>query len=181
MSPGVECLTLDRESFKQHIGDLEELHEKDYGDKDRIYALRQTENRQIRLFDQEKEIERGECVCCDSINYLYACIIESPSTEYANIDFRDLKTLATVGIGGFGRVLLVKYGRSDAMKVFALKQMKKVHILDTKQEEHVFNERRILLNCEFPSFLSRLENAPVSCFVQSERKAILLLFTEPLC
>lgn len=59
MSPGVECLTLDRESFKQHIGDLEELHEKDYGDSDRIYSLKQIENRQIRLFDQEREIERG--------------------------------------------------------------------------------------------------------------------------
>lgn len=46
-------------------------------------------------------------------------------------------------------MLLVKHGKSDAMKVFALKQMKKVHILETKQEEHVFNERRILLNCEF--------------------------------
>lgn len=46
------------------------------------------------------------------------------------------------------------------MKVFALKQMKKVHILETKQEEHVFNERRILLNCEF-SLYSGLENAPL--------------------
>lgn len=60
MSPGVECLTLDRESFKQHIGDLEELHEKDYGDSDRIYALKQIENRQIRMFEQQKEVERGE-------------------------------------------------------------------------------------------------------------------------
>lgn len=59
MSPGVECLTLDRESFKQHIGDLEELQEKDYGDSDRIYAIKQIENRQIRMFEQEKEIERG--------------------------------------------------------------------------------------------------------------------------
>lgn len=60
MSPGVECLTLDREAFKQHIGDLEELHEKDYGDNDRIYKIRQIENRQIQLLDHEKEIERGK-------------------------------------------------------------------------------------------------------------------------
>lgn len=59
MSPGVECLTLDRESFKQHIGDLEELHEKDYGDSDRLYALKQIENRQIRMFEQEREVQRG--------------------------------------------------------------------------------------------------------------------------
>jgi cGMP-dependent protein kinase 1 len=65
MSPGVECLTLDREAFKQHIGDLEELTFKDYSqaDKDRIYALRQIESRQIRMFDHEREVERGEkCV-----------------------------------------------------------------------------------------------------------------------
>jgi len=60
MSPGVECLTLDRESFKQHIGKLEELNEKDYGDHDRIHAVRQTEKRHITLYEQEKEVERGE-------------------------------------------------------------------------------------------------------------------------
>lgn len=60
MSPGVECLTLDREAFKQLIGDLEELHRKDYGDNDRIFAIRQIENRQIRLVEQEREIERGK-------------------------------------------------------------------------------------------------------------------------
>jgi len=32
LPPGVECLTLDRESFIQLIGDLSEFHEKDYGD-----------------------------------------------------------------------------------------------------------------------------------------------------
>lgn len=68
--------------------------------------------------------------------------------EYANIEFKDLRTLATVGIGGFGRVLLVKYVKDNELKIFALKQMKKVHILETKQEEHVFNERRIMLSCE---------------------------------
>lgn len=36
LSPGVECLTLDRESFIQLIGDLSELQEKDYGDDQRV-------------------------------------------------------------------------------------------------------------------------------------------------
>lgn len=44
MSPGVECLTLDRESFTKHIGDLCELHEKDYGDAERVLAFRNLEN-----------------------------------------------------------------------------------------------------------------------------------------
>lgn len=32
LPPGVECLTLDRDSFIQLIGDLSEIKEKDYGD-----------------------------------------------------------------------------------------------------------------------------------------------------
>lgn len=35
MTPGVECLTLDRDSFIQLIGDLSELKEKSYGDENR--------------------------------------------------------------------------------------------------------------------------------------------------
>lgn len=32
LAPGVECLTLDRESFSKLIGSLSELHEKRYDD-----------------------------------------------------------------------------------------------------------------------------------------------------
>lgn len=73
-----------------------------------------------------------------------------PSTEYEDMELKDLVRLATIGVGGFGRVVLVKHKKDKAttLKVFALKQMKKVHIVETKQEEHVFNERRILLSCE---------------------------------
>lgn len=74
-------------------------------------------------------------------------------SEYENMELSDLLTLATIGIGGFGRVLLVKNTKDTTLNVFALKQMKKVHIVDTKQEEHVFNERRIMLSCKFSFFL----------------------------
>lgn len=53
LSPGVECLTLDRDSFNLHIGDLIELHQKDYGDKDRICAIkRNLKNKQIPIVEQ---------------------------------------------------------------------------------------------------------------------------------
>jgi len=65
------------------------------------------------------------------------------------MELSDLVSLATIGIGGFGRVLLVKHTKHTTLNVFALKQMKKVHIVETKQEEHVFNERKIMLSCEF--------------------------------
>jgi cGMP-dependent protein kinase len=70
--------------------------------------------------------------------------------EYENLELKDLVTLATIGIGGFGRVVLVKHytTKDTSLNIFALKQMKKVHILETKQEEHVFNERKIMLACK---------------------------------
>ncbi len=66
--------------------------------------------------------------------------------DYVDIDLKDLNVVATVGIGGFGRVELVKYSKNNVVKIFALKQMKKQHIIDTKQEEHVYNERKIMLS-----------------------------------
>lgn len=59
MTPGVECLTLDRESFNQHIGDLVEIKEKDYGDMDRIYSIRNHENKQLSIVERNG-FERGE-------------------------------------------------------------------------------------------------------------------------
>ncbi|XP_070500721.1 cGMP-dependent protein kinase, isozyme 1 isoform X2 [Chironomus tepperi] len=133
LSPGVECLTLDRESFNQHIGDLIELHQRDYGDKDRIYAIKNLKNKQIPI------IERSDFL-----------------KEYENMELSDLVSLATIGIGGFGRVLLVKHTKDTTLNVFALKQMKKVHIVETKQEEHVFNERKIMLSCADCPFVCSL-------------------------
>lgn len=36
LHPGVECLTLDRDSFNQLLGSLSEIKEKDYGDEERM-------------------------------------------------------------------------------------------------------------------------------------------------
>lgn len=43
LEPGVECLTLDRDSFKHLIGDLSELKQKNYGDENRVLAMRYAE------------------------------------------------------------------------------------------------------------------------------------------
>lgn len=55
MSPGVECLTLDRESFSQLIGDLCELHEKDYGDESRVLAMKRTESKALIFGSDTKQ------------------------------------------------------------------------------------------------------------------------------
>ncbi|KAK0397739.1 hypothetical protein QR680_002245 [Steinernema hermaphroditum] len=120
MNPGVEVLTLDRESFLKLIGDLEAL-KRDYGDTHRRATVS----------------SRGQ--------------VEPPSPtkvalekEFANLQLRQLKRLATLGVGGFGRVELVCIN-GDKSKTFALKALKKKHIVDTRQQEHIFAERNIML------------------------------------
>ncbi|KJH47600.1 kinase domain protein [Dictyocaulus viviparus] len=75
----------------------------------------------------------------------------SDSDEYRSISLSNLHRVATLGVGGFGRVELVKANG----KVFALKVMNKKHIVDLKQEKHVMSERKILLSIDFP-FIVRL-------------------------
>lgn len=57
MQPGVECLTLDRESFIRLIGDLSELHERDYGDESRM-ALRNSTANQMNVFEKV-DVKKG--------------------------------------------------------------------------------------------------------------------------
>ncbi|KAG1659908.1 cGMP-dependent protein kinase, isozyme 1 [Nymphon striatum] len=115
LSPGVECLALDRDSFKQLIGDLEEL--------------------QAKVYDDESRVQRSASATPIKVY-----------NEFAYIKLDDLETIATLGIGGFGRVELVQL-RQDKNKTFALKCLKKQYIVDTGQEEHVLSERKIMMNC----------------------------------
>jgi len=121
----VECLTLDRESFFQLVGDLNELQEKVYTD----------------LRDKPKGKDSKE-------------FIPQPSVECLDIELDDLEVVATLGIGGFGRVELVKC-RGRPSSTFALKCLKKQHIVETQQQEHVFSERNIMMSCR-NMFITRL-------------------------
>uniref|UniRef100_A0A183U9T9 Protein kinase domain-containing protein n=1 Tax=Toxocara canis TaxID=6265 RepID=A0A183U9T9_TOXCA len=60
----------------------------------------------------------------------------------------ELQVIDTIGLGGFGRVQLVRSCRDE--RVFALKVMNKKHIVETKQQEHINSEREILLACQCP-------------------------------
>ncbi|CAG9761193.1 unnamed protein product [Ceutorhynchus assimilis] len=119
LHPGVECLTLDRDSFNQLLGSLSEIKEKNYGDEERM-------NRPVLTEQQE--------------------------FDYISLD--DLDVVATLGIGGFGRVELVQYTK-DTSLTFALKCLKKQHIVDTQQQEHIYSERNIMLSCR-SDFICRL-------------------------
>lgn len=119
LHPGVECLTLDRDSFNQLLGSLSEIQEKDYRDEERM-------NRPVVPEQQ----------------------------EYDYIELDDLDIIGTLGVGGFGRVELVQYTK-DPTLTFALKCLKKQHIVETQQQEHIYSERDIMLSCKSP-FICRL-------------------------
>ncbi|XP_073979812.1 protein kinase, cGMP-dependent at 21D isoform X2 [Rhodnius prolixus] len=122
LPPGVECLTLDRESFMLLIGDLSELQEKDYGDKARL--------------------SRPPSV---------SSFTES-DTDFEPLDLQDLDIVATLGVGGFGRVELVTTINGAT---YALKCLKKCHIVETHQQIHVYSERNIMSSVRSP-FICRL-------------------------
>ncbi|CAI2738547.1 unnamed protein product, partial [Dicrocoelium dendriticum] len=64
--------------------------------------------------------------------------------EVARLKLEDVAVIGTLGVGGFGRVELVRV-KGITRKNFALKKIKKCHVKKTHQEEHVLNERSILL------------------------------------
>jgi len=63
------------------------------------------------------------------------------------LSLKNLKWIATLGVGGFGRVELVTAGHSNNL-AFALKKMKKNEIQDSKQQQHILNEKAIMASCE---------------------------------
>lgn len=74
--------------------------------------------------------------------------------EYTSMKLEDLRVVGTLGVGGFGRVELVEL-KNDKKQTFALKCLKKKHIVDTRQQEHIFNEKRIMLEVHCP-YVARL-------------------------
>jgi len=113
-SEAVECLTLDRESFFQLVGDLSELRDKKYGD----------------IMKNGKDSTEKAPV----------------AREQLDVELDDLEVVATLGVGGFGRVELVKCRKKPSV-TYALKCLKKQHIVETQQQEHVFSEKNILMSC----------------------------------
>ena len=73
--------------------------------------------------------------------------IDPEMEKYESYKLTDFAKVATLGVGGFGRVDLVKH-RTDG-KSYALKSLKKQHVVDTKQQEHVVAEAQIMRACRY--------------------------------
>ncbi|XP_014217289.1 cGMP-dependent protein kinase 1-like [Copidosoma floridanum] len=72
------------------------------------------------------------------------------SEEFRELTLQNLRSIATLGVGGFGRVELVQINGENT-RSFALKQMKKSQIVETRQQQHIMSEKRIMgeADCDF--------------------------------
>ncbi|XP_049806715.1 cGMP-dependent protein kinase, isozyme 1-like isoform X1 [Schistocerca nitens] len=78
-----------------------------------------------------------------------------PTIEHEDLKLSDLEEIATLGVGGFGRVELV-VSRTNKNLVFALKKLKKSYVVEQQQEQHAYNEKNVMLRCKDCPFISRL-------------------------
>lgn len=71
--------------------------------------------------------------------------------EFKTLKLNDLRIIATLGVGGFGRVELVQIAGDVKKRSFALKQMKKAQIVETRQQQHIMSEKEIMeeSDCQF--------------------------------
>uniref|UniRef100_A0A8C2B6N1 cGMP-dependent protein kinase n=1 Tax=Cyprinus carpio TaxID=7962 RepID=A0A8C2B6N1_CYPCA len=109
----VTCLVVDRESFKQLIGGLDNMSNKMY----------ESEEVKARL--------------------------EAEAAFFSNMSLSDVRVICTLGVGGFSHVELVQL-KNDHSRSFAMKVLKKRHILDTSQQGHILSERRIMMEAHSP-------------------------------
>ncbi|XP_043537509.1 cGMP-dependent protein kinase 1-like isoform X1 [Chiloscyllium plagiosum] len=75
---------------------------------------------------------------------------EAEATFFASLERTDFHVHQTLGVGGFGRVELVQL-KNEENRTFAMKILKKHHIVETRQQEHIRSERQIMqeAHCDF--------------------------------
>ena len=112
----LKLLVLSRQQFDSHLGPLKDLME-----------------RQIDAYVGKKPAKRK----------VSELLVES---RFFNLQLTDLRVVAQLGSGSFGRVKLVRFQE----EIFALKCMSKASIVELGQQEHVINEKRIMLSLHSP-------------------------------
>ncbi|XP_056466006.1 cGMP-dependent protein kinase 2-like [Gadus chalcogrammus] len=137
-----QCLVVDRENFNQMVGTYEELQAylKEY-----VEELSRSDVKRNAL----PQSPQADSPTQQEWRRLQDRLALLPH----HMPFQRLEVIATLGVGGFGRVVLVKL--EDESSTFALKCIKKKHIVDTRQQEHIYSEKNILQLTNSP-FIVRL-------------------------
>ncbi|XP_024115869.1 cGMP-dependent protein kinase 2 isoform X2 [Oryzias melastigma] len=135
---GVECLVIDRETFDQTVGNFNELQKHLQG-----YVASLDRDDKKRLV--KKSVSRHQS---QPLSPGFMQLKDMVSVFTSSRPFHHLEVIATLGVGGFGRVELVRVKGEDI--TFALKIIKKKHVVENRQEEHIHSERRILAEARSP-------------------------------
>ncbi|XP_072921323.1 cGMP-dependent protein kinase 2 isoform X1 [Hemitrygon akajei] len=139
---GVECLVIDRETFNQTVGTFDELQKYLQG-----YVA------ELARDDAERHVKTSTSVQEEEISLEMIKLKGKVAKFSPTSPFKNLEIIATLGVGGFGRVELVKMKNENV--AFAMKCIKKKHIVDTRQQEHIHSEKKILEEARSP-FIVRL-------------------------
>lgn len=169
ISPGgVELLCLYRKDFLELMGNIADLQHKEYVDLEHLqsYGGQLKDGQPLKLNEDDPTVTLTSATCSASLDHLLGQrevkqAADVPKTAtipsrklYARefevsskLRLSDLQRVAVIGQGGFGRVELVRPVNDNTIS-FALKRMKKVHIVQTKQQDHVHSEKQILMSVD---------------------------------
>ncbi|XP_021336392.1 cGMP-dependent protein kinase 2 isoform X1 [Danio rerio] len=139
-----QCLVVDRDNFNEMVGTYEELQAylREYVEELSLSDERRNAVPQSPLYERSPEAAELRR-------------LKEKATALSSTSFlKELQVVATLGMGGFGRVELVKLKDSEDT-AFALKCIKKKHIVDTRQQEHIYSEK-IILQQTNSNFIVRL-------------------------
>ncbi|CAH8642193.1 unnamed protein product [Schistosoma rodhaini] len=159
---GVEVLCLYRKDFLELIGDIQELKNKEYADEETrllghssfsqnssIATISTKDTGKLDLASSTKsQDELHTKLGLINQPLLPASLLLQPKIQ-CNILLKDLERICVLGVGGFGRVDLVTL-TNDRTQAFALKRLQKAHIVQTRQQEHVYCEKLILSSVSSP-------------------------------
>ncbi|XP_072261401.1 cGMP-dependent protein kinase 2 [Pyxicephalus adspersus] len=129
---------MDRVTFNQTVGTYAELQKYLEG-----YVANLTLDDERRHAKKSTEGQLDKVLSLEMIHMKEKVLKFSTSSP-----FNDLEIITTLGVGGFGRVELVKV--KDENLAFAMKCIKKRHIVDNRQQEHIHSEKNILEEANSP-------------------------------
>eukprot|EP00949_MAST-11_sp_MAST-11-sp1_P001031 g1031.t1 len=126
-SRGAEVLSLPKASFDLVLGPLESLLMDTSSTRDKV-------NRQATGGSSSSHASAGRA--------------RAARTGDLSIRMQDLRPIATLGTGTFGRVRLVEH--TPTGRTMALKAMQKAQIIASHQQKNVVSEKDVLLECDHP-------------------------------